>query len=75
MDSEESTGITRAPHVHAITRLQLLFENCKLKRGHNYVKKYRVTCPTGMDSPLDSKQLNSEFQVNIFSNDRDMRKC
>ena len=32
--------------------------------------------PTGMGSPFDSKeQVWSEFQVNIFSNDRDIRKC
>ena len=38
----------------------------------NYVKKLRVNCPTGMGSPLISKQ-QSEFQVNIFSNNRDIR--
>ena len=30
---------TRAPHVGSNTRLQLLLENSKSKRGHNYVKK------------------------------------
>ena len=30
--------------------------------------------PTGMGSPFDSEQY-SEFQVNIFSNNRDIRKC
>ena len=37
-------------------------------------KKLRVTSPTGMGSPFDSKQ-EPEFQLNIFSNDRDIRKC
>ena len=38
--------------------LQLLLEKSKSKKGHNYVKKtLRVTCPTGMGSPFDSKQV------------------
>ena len=38
--------------------LQLLLENSKTKKGHNYVKKImRVTCPTGMVFPFDGKQL------------------
>ena len=42
----------------ANARLQLLLENSKSKKGHNYVKKsLRVTCPTGIGSPFDSKQL------------------
>ena len=46
------------------------FENFKSKEGHNYVKKnLRVTCPTGMGSLLTVSNY-SEFQVNIFSNDR-----
>ena len=50
-------------------------ENSKLKMGPNFVKKnWRITSPTGMGSPFDSKQY-SEFQVNIFSNNRDIRKC
>ena len=38
-------------------RLQLLLENSKLKKGYNYVKKMRVTCPTGTGSPFDSKKV------------------
>ena len=42
----------------ANARLQLLLENSMSKKGHNYVKKnLRATCPTGMGSPFDSKQL------------------
>ena len=39
----------------ANARLQLLLENSKSKKGHNYVKKIlRVTCSTNMASPFDS---------------------
>ena len=42
----------------ANARLQLLLENANSKKLYNYVKKtLRVTCPTGMGSPFDSKQL------------------
>ena len=42
----------------ANARLQLLLENSKLKKGHNYVKRnLRTTSPTGVGSPFDSKQL------------------
>ena len=41
----------------AKARLQLLLENSNSKKGHNYVKKLRVTCPTIIGSPFDSKQL------------------
>ena len=65
---------TRAPHAGANTQLQQLLENSKTIKKHNYVKKnLRITSPTGMGSPFDSKQL-SEFQVNVFSNERDIRK-
>ena len=58
----------------ANAQLQLLLENSKSRKGHNYVKKVlKVTCPSGMGSPFDVNNL-SEFQVNIFSNDRDIRK-
>ena len=53
--------------------LQLLLEHSKLKKGHNYVRKIlSVTCPTGMGSLLIVNNW-SEFQVNIFSNERDIR--
>ena len=39
----------------AKARLQLLLENSKLKKGHNYVKNIlRITSPTGMGSPFNS---------------------
>ena len=42
----------------ANTRLQLLLENSKSKKGHNYVEKKLRNIPlTVMGSPLDSKQL------------------
>ena len=42
----------------ANAQLQLQLENSMSKKGHNYVKKnLRVTCPTGMGSPFNSKQL------------------
>ena len=47
---------TRAPHAGANARLQLLLENSKTKEGDNYVK-IRLTCPIGLDSLVDSKQL------------------
>ena len=49
------------------------FRKFCVEKGNNYVKNnLRITCPTGISSPFDSE---SEFQVNIFSNDRDFRKC
>ena len=33
--------------------LQLLLENYKSKKGHNYIKKIRITSPTGMGSHFD----------------------
>ena len=38
-----------APHAGANARLQLLLENSKSKKGHNYAKMIlRVTSPIGM---------------------------
>ena len=55
--------------------IRLHLENSKSKKGHNFVKKnWRIISATGIGSPFDSEQL-SEFQVNIFSNNRDIRKC
>ena len=49
---------TRAPHAKAQAWLQLLLENSKTKRGHDYVKKIlRITSPTGMGFPFDCTQL------------------
>ena len=45
------------------------------KKGHNYViQNLRVTFPLVWVPLLIVNNL-SEFQVNIFSNDRDIRKC
>ena len=50
--------ITRAPHAHDNVRLQLHLENSTSKKGHYYVKtNLRITSPTGIGSPFDSKQL------------------
>ena len=38
------------------------------------MSKNSIASPTDMGFPFDCKQL-AEFQVNIFSNDRDIRKC
>ena len=42
----------------ANARLQLLLENSKSIKEHNYVRKIlRITSPTDMGSPFDSKKL------------------
>ena len=52
-----------------------LYKNSKSKKGHNYIKNFlRITTPAGKGYHFDSKHW-SEFQVNIFSNDRDIIKC
>ena len=33
-----ATKMTKAPHASTNAQLQLLLENSKLKKGHNYVK-------------------------------------
>ena len=40
-----------------ITEVLENVENSKFKKGHNFVKKWRITSPTGMGSPFDSEQL------------------
>ena len=61
---------TRAPHAGANARLHL--ENSMLKKGNNFVQKnWRIISPTGM-GPLLIVNKYSEFQVNIFSNYRDI---
>ena len=54
--------------------IRLHLENSKSKKGHNFVKNWRITSPTGMGSPLIVNNY-SGFQVNIFSYNRDIRKC
>ena len=50
---------TRVPHVGTNTQLQCFKEILCRKRGiiMSKKKKLRVTCPTGMGSPFDSKLL------------------
>ena len=66
---------TRAPHAGANARLQLHLENSKSKNGHNFVKKIEGLPPLLIWVPLLTADNYSEFQVNIFSNNRDIRRC
>ena len=50
-------------------------ENCKWKKGHNFVKKIGGLPPLLVWVPLLIVNNYSELQVNIFSNNRDIRKC
>ena len=50
-------------------------ENSKSKKGHNFVKKNGGLPPLLVWVPLLIVNNYSEFQVNIFSNNRDIRKC
>ena len=52
-----------APHAGANARLQLLLENSKSKKGHNYVKMIlRVTSPIGMGYPFQRKPNRVSFK-------------
>ena len=51
-------------------------ENSKSKKGHNFVKKNGGLSPLLVWVPLLIVNNYSEFLlVNIFSNNRDIRKC
>ena len=50
-------------------------ENSKLKKGHNFVKKIGGFPPLLIWVPLLIGNNYYEFQVSIFSNNRDIRKC
>ena len=52
----------------------LHLENSKSKKGHNFVKKIGGLPPLLVWVPLLIVNNYSEFQLNIFSNNRD-RKC
>ena len=52
-----------------------LHENFKSKKGHNFVKKIGGLPPLLVWVPFLIVNNYSEFQVNIFSNIRDIRKC
>ena len=54
--------------------MYLHLETSKSKKGHNFVKKIGLP-PLLVWVPLLIVNKYSEFQVNIFSNNRDIRKC
>ena len=54
---------------------KFLPENSTSKKGHNFVKKIEGLSPLLVWVFLLIVNNYSEFQVNIFSNNRDIRKC
>ena len=55
--------------------IRLHLENSKSKKGHDFVKKNGGLPPLLVWVPLLIVNNYSEFQVNIFSNNGDIRKC
>ena len=55
-------------------RVPTPLENSKSKKGHNYIKSKRGLPPLLVGIPLLIFNNLSESQINIFSNDRDIRK-
>ena len=55
--------------------IRLHLENSKSKKGHNFVKKSGGLPPLLVWVSLLIVNNYSEFQVNIFSNNRDIIKC
>ena len=51
---------------------KFLHENSKSKQGHSFVKKIEGLPPLLVWVPLLVVNNYSEFQVNIFSNNRDI---
>ena len=51
---------------------EFLHENSKSKKGHNFVKNIEGLPPQLVWVPLLIVNNYSEFQVNIFSNNRDI---
>ena len=51
---------------------KFLHENSKSKKGNNFVKKIEGLPPLFVWVPLLIVNICSEFQVNIFSNNRDI---
>ena len=51
---------------------KFLHENSKSKKGHNFVKKIEGLSTLLVWVPLVIVNNYSEFQVNIFSNNRDV---
>ena len=63
-------------HIFSNNRdIRLHLENSKSKKGHNFVKKNGGLPPLLVWVPLLIVNNYSEFQVNIFNNNRDIRKC
>ena len=55
--------------------IRLHLENSKSKKGHKFVKKIGGIPPLLVWVSLLIVNNYSEFQVNIFSNNKDIRKC
>ena len=55
--------------------IRLHLENSKSKKGHNFVKTMEDYLPYWNWFPFLIMSNYSEFQVNIFSNNRDITKC
>ena len=55
--------------------IRLHLENSKSKKGHNFVKKNEGLPPLLVWVPLMIVNNYSEYQVNFFSNNRNIRKC
>ena len=51
---------------------KFLHENSKSKKGHNFVKKIEGLPPLLVWVPLLIVNKYSQFQVNIFNNNRDI---
>ena len=51
---------------------KFLHENSKSKKGHTFVKKIEVLPPLLVWVPLLIVNKYSQFQVNIFNNNRDI---
>ena len=56
-------------------KIRLHLENSKSKKGHNVVKKNGGLPLLLVWVPILIVNKYSESQVNIFSNNRDIRKC
>ena len=67
--------LTRASHAGSNAPLLLHLENSRSKKGHNFAKKIGGLPPLLVWVPLLIVNNYFEFQVNIFSNNRDIRKC
>ena len=55
--------------------IKLHLENSKSKKGHNFVNTLEDYLPLLLWVPLLIVNTYSEFQVNFFSNNSNIRKC